>query len=303
MAKRSLLLGFDAFGTLFRIKQPIERQYGDVARHQFGLLKASTDDELRTAFRAAFKAQSRAHPNYGRTSGMGATVWWTQVIHKSFQPLLRPDETIPADLAPQLLARFASREGYAMDPALPSLLRALKEQQSFYDRIVVGVITNSDDRVPDILSSFGLRVSPLRFGGTTPPSSTDSYDIDFHCMSYDVGAEKPDPFIFRAAESLLPVVVGAQGETELNLDNWDKVYVGDEAQKDVSGAQAAGWHPVLLAEKDADALNGLLRLEDCRPQPFGQLFGSQSDNVVVGVDSVASFVQWMLGTGVLRGRA
>lgn len=320
MAKRNLLLCFDAFGTLFRIKQPIERQYGDVARLQFGLAKDVTDTQLKTAFRAAFKQQSRAHPNYGRwTNGMGATTWWTQVIEETFRPFV-PE--VPSGLAPLLLERFASGDGYTMDERLPKLLRSLKEKctlNGVYARVVVGVITNSDDRVPGILSSFGLRVRPLRYGVTgatdTTSSSPLAYDIDFLCMSYDVGVEKPDPAIFRAAEEMLPKVGGEDVETSLDLADWEKVYVGDEAPKDVAGAHAAGWHAVWVGEggpetttttmttttttttKDGDKKQLILRKlddDDHPSQPLGQLFGQPSDAVVVRVDSAASFVEWLL---------
>ncbi|KAL1895454.1 hypothetical protein Sste5346_005260 [Sporothrix stenoceras] len=295
--KRNLLLCFDAFGTLFRIKQPIERQYGDVARRQFGLATDVSDSQLRTAFRTAFKQQSRAHPNYGRwTSGMGATAWWTQVIEETFRPFV---ETVPPGLAPQLLERFASSEGYTMDERLPRLMRSLKERQSAYGRIVVGVITNSDDRVPGILSSFGLRVSPLRYGKeTTVSPSPSTYDIDFHCMSYDAGVEKPDPAIFRAAEELLPRVGGVDADADADAGpaHWDKVYVGDEAPRDVTGAHAAGWNAVLVeCEPAGENGNFVVRtLGDLPPQPLGRLFGAPSDAVVVGVDSAASFVEWLL---------
>lgn len=309
MAKRNLLLCFDAFGTLFRIKQPIERQYGDVAREQFGLLQDVSNSKLKTAFRTAFKAQSRAHPNYGRwTTGMGAAKWWTEVIEGTFKPFV-PDGRIPGELAPTLLARFASKEGYAMDPRLPQLLGELKKTQGkTYDHIVVGVITNSDDRVPDIVSSFGLRVSPLRYGTSNTSASSASsspYDVDFHCMSYDVGVEKPDPAIFRAAESLLPAVLGNNDTSaDVDLTAWDKVYVGDEAAKDVAGAHAAGWNAALIQDdeaastsittKDGEKQFAIQRLADCPPQPLTNLFGPPSDAVVVGVDSAASFVEWLL---------
>lgn len=46
---RNLLICFDAFGTLFTPKAPIEQQYGDVAR---GLgLAGFSDGELKRAFR------------------------------------------------------------------------------------------------------------------------------------------------------------------------------------------------------------------------------------------------------------
>lgn len=77
IGQRNLLLCFDAFGTLFRPKQPIPVQYAAVARQHgldgFGL------DQLAASFGAAFKQASHEHPNYGRASGMGAERWWTNV--------------------------------------------------------------------------------------------------------------------------------------------------------------------------------------------------------------------------------
>ncbi len=72
-----MLLCFDAFGTLFSPKQPIVQQYGDVAR-QCGL-GGFSDEQLQASFRAAFKSEAKAHPNYGKASGMGAVKWWTNV--------------------------------------------------------------------------------------------------------------------------------------------------------------------------------------------------------------------------------
>lgn len=92
------------------------------------------------------------------------------------------------DLAPRLLHRFSSAEGYTADPDVSSLLETLKSPlaRATFESIVVGVITNSDDRVPDILSSFGLRVSPLRYGTPvelTAVQDNSRHDIDFPCLT------------------------------------------------------------------------------------------------------------------------
>jgi len=84
MTKRNLLICFDAFGTLFKPKRPVEEQYAAVA-HKFGLGLNSDGTtqfdsaDVRASFRKAFKDSAREFPNYGRAVGMGATVWWTQV--------------------------------------------------------------------------------------------------------------------------------------------------------------------------------------------------------------------------------
>lgn len=73
----NLLLCFDAFGTLFRPAPSAPQQYTDVAR-ACGLSRFS-DADVKRSFGAAIKRQSRENPNYGRTTNLGATRWWTNV--------------------------------------------------------------------------------------------------------------------------------------------------------------------------------------------------------------------------------
>ncbi|KAK3937438.1 putative haloacid dehalogenase protein [Diplogelasinospora grovesii] len=301
MPRRNLLLCFDAFGTLFKPRRPIAVQYREIAR-ECGL-DGFSDEQLQHAFRAAFKSEAKTHPNYGRASGMGAEKWWTNVITKTFQPLLA-GQSLPTDLAPKLLHRFSSDKGYSFAPELPEVLKSLKQPQhqhprKRFDKIVVGVITNSDDRVPGILSSFGLNVSPLRFGshGTTPVNGLkDQYDIDFHCMSYDVGFEKPDTRIFVAAESMLKRVISAQRDDEVvgghnDLSSWIEVYVGDEYDKDVVGALGAGWNAVLLNDGGADQGLSIRELENSPTKSLDDVFSGTS---TLSVKSIRSLGDWLL---------
>lgn len=136
-----------------------------------------------------------------------------------------------------------------------------------FDKLVVGVVTNSDDRIPSILASLGLAVSQLRYGteSNLEQIKNQTYDIDFHCMSYDVGVEKPDKRIFNAAELMLARVISARNnkslkEAEAEAESWQKVYVGDDYSKDVVGSANAGWNPVLLDPKDECASIADLRL-------------------------------------------
>ncbi|OAA67827.1 HAD-like domain protein [Niveomyces insectorum RCEF 264] len=323
MAKRNLLLCFDAFGTLFHIKRPIEQQYGAVAR-QYGL-SGFSDDQLRDSFRLAFRAESKSHPNYGKQNGMGATRWWSNVIHGTFKPFLPSTATeLPPGLVPHLLRQFASSEGYSAAPRLGAVLSTLRQQpgarpNSVYDRVVIGVITNSDDRVPGVLSALGLHVSPLRFSekmghgcdANVAITGTDSYDIDFHCMSYDVGFEKPDTRIFQAAEGLLMHVLSGnkcldgsiEKKDEANTciaESWDKMYVGDDYNKDVVGAQYAGWYPVFLAGIDKqkqDDPTSIQRLDTLRPQSLASLYKQYP---IVQIHSLDVLVDWLTGHCVER---
>lgn len=116
-----------------------------------------------------------------------------------------------------------------------------------WNKTVVGIITNSDDRVPGILESFGLKIGPRRIGTPDQRSVQASLeeDISFVVLSYDVGVEKPDRRIFDAALGMLQETLAGNDEG-LTLDQFEKLYVGDEVEKDYEGAQAAGWNTVLL---------------------------------------------------------
>lgn len=116
--------------------------------------------------------------------------------------------------------------------------------------------------MPSILTSLGLRVGSLRHGSTIEATNLKDgsggeadHDIDFTIMSYDVGAEKPDPVIFDAATGLLRRMLCAERgcssttkpeDVDVTLDDWGLVYIGDEAGKDAKGAVAAGWEAVIV---------------------------------------------------------
>ena len=85
------------------------------------------------------------------------------------------------------------------------------------------------------------------------------YDIDFTVLSYDVGAEKPEGRIFAAAEEMLAATLNdslsSSSDTPPPVSSFEKIYVGDDLQKDVFGAQDAGWSSVLL-QRNADTQDG-----------------------------------------------
>lgn len=223
----------------------------------------------------------------------------TQVIHKTFEPFLNNGQSLPSGLAPALLHRFSSQEGYHMDSQLVLAIESLKQSNPNrrFNEIVVGVITNSDNRVPDVLSSFGLDVSAFRYGKEVNAEHDLSrdFDIDFHCMSYDVGYEKPDRQIFDAADSMLAKILAAKinnsvVSNQLDSDTWTKMYVGDEYEKDVVGSQQAGWKPVLLT--DDQSLPGMGSIESCRDNEIDEAFANHS---ALRVRTVQELVMWLVG--------
>lgn len=165
------------------------------------------------------------------------------------------------------MARFSTAEGYKLfEDVLPFFqkIRELRQSASnsrgLFSTLEVGVITNSDDRVPSVLSDLGLHVGHRRYGNSTGAldlEGSSHVDINVVVMSYDVGFEKPDRRIFDTARQL-----NSKGQT---FEPYECLHVGDHVQQDFLGAQAAGWNSLLLsrdqfAEEDNHRVKNLLSL-------------------------------------------
>lgn len=158
---------------------------------------------------------------------------------------------------PELLTRFSSSEGYVLYPDILPFFQALRrrrQRSSNSSEILLGILTNSDDRVPSILTSLGLRVGPWRYGteeGRLHATSETYHDIDFVALSYDIGFEKPHCGLFDAAREMASTSEGHITRC---------VHVGDDLEKDYRGAEAAGWTGLLLDRDNRYALDSANRI-------------------------------------------
>ncbi|KAL1984691.1 hypothetical protein VTN96DRAFT_8817 [Rasamsonia emersonii] len=276
---RLLVLTFDAFSTLFHPRRPVPELYTSVA-HSFGLPPSVvTPTKLQSAFKEAFKAQSKRYPNYGREEVLrgrygGPREWWSDVIQASFAKVLGEDNgkvaKLPDGMVESLLDLFASQKGYALYEDVAPLFRKLSEfkRSAVFDRVITGVISNSDDRVPAVLKSLGLKVGDVRAdqgrSSMELPGfeerkkitgeaelSQDNNDIDMIITSYEAGEEKPHRLIFDVARQQAKAFVTTHDLTlpsDIQGDRarWFCIHVGDDYDKDYKGAVNAGWDSFLL---------------------------------------------------------
>ncbi|KAK2759874.1 hypothetical protein FQN54_002608 [Arachnomyces sp. PD_36] len=292
-----LLLTLDAYETLFHPRLPIATQYSQTARSlgAFNPLPTHlhpTENDVKTAFKAAFKQEARLRPNYGRSKPDfkgGPRQWWSNVIQGSFERAVlgvneegsrdvgerkrQALESLPSELVPRLVQRFWSREGYQLyddvEPFFRELdvwksrnMQGVKAEDNGFDQIIVGVVSNSDDRVPDILTSLGLKVGRTRAegvkgNGPVPDaaiSSKPGNDIDFVITSYEAGEEKPHRQIFDVAKTRGKACKQTAGDQETSQnESWTYVHVGDDEAKDYRGAIAAGWDSFYLPRNSQDS--------------------------------------------------
>lgn len=182
------------------------------------------------------------------------------MINNTFKQWLEPGQDVPQPLVDELLRRFSTKEGYDIFPDVLPFFQMLRTTSSTNDaktwpwnKTIVGIITNSDDRVPGILESFGLKVGPRRIG-TPDEREADAAledDINFVVLSYDVGVEKPQREIFDAAYRSFQETLVSRGD-ESDVQDWDKLYIGDSLEHDVVGANQAGWKALRLDRQEQD---------------------------------------------------
>ncbi|KAJ5918209.1 hypothetical protein N7454_010584 [Penicillium verhagenii] len=313
---RTLLLTLDAFDTLFHPRQPIPEQYATTA-HEFGLSRtAITPQKLKAAFKTTFREQAARHPNYGRADVLrgrygGPKQWWEEVIRGSFTRALlsegtsgsrnsarsaqattaipsinpNPDLDLPIGMVEALVDRFAGAEGYTLYEDVEPFFARLQQLKMNtgrtnrrFDRVLVGVVSNSDDRVPSVLRALGLRVGDLRAdqdlssmelpgfeqrGGKIRLGGSDvsgrgaqpEADLDLVITSYEAGEEKPHRLIFDVAERQARLLASSSVGTQISSSpgDWVCVHVGDDYEKDYLGALDAGWQSYLLCRGDEEA--------------------------------------------------
>lgn len=200
---------FDAAGTLFTVNGSVGDIYARLAR-EHGKDVAVTDLEL--GFRRYFAtAPPMAFP--GASPEEISTLekqWWKTLVQDVFAPLgafPRFDAYFDA-----LFAFFAQAEAWRLYPETFSTLETLKSRG-----LIVGVISNFDSRLFDILDGFGI----ARF-------------FDPIVISTRAGAAKPEREIF--VQALARVGVKAR----------EALHIGDSYDADIVGAQQAGLTPVLV---------------------------------------------------------
>lgn len=122
-----------------------------------------------------------------------------------------------------LIRRFGTREFWVVSPFAKELLEVLKSQS-----IYVGVISNFDTRLHNIISATGL-----------------SHHFDFVLASHECRISKPDPKIFQ-----LGFAFGKMLDSTLSVDKI--LHVGDNKELDCIGALRVGWNAALILDSQSE---------------------------------------------------
>ena len=217
-------ISLDVTGTILVHRYPIFETYAAAARWA-QLPNPPTPDELKPAFKTAYKANLLARPCFGAAEGLSARAWWAGTVRSALDECGRGDYTDDefARFFRRVYQHYGSPEGYERLPDAAPFLRWAGDERG----LLLGVTTNT----------------PTRTMETVLPMVGFHEHFNWFTCCQDVGAEKPDRAIFdRAfdeARFWLP-----------DLERAQVLHVGDSLEADFCGARAAGFQALLLDRSD-----------------------------------------------------
>jgi len=210
---------FDAVGTLFRLTRTVGDHYAYVGR-EIGLdLDAPALDR---AFHAAWQQmpQRAAIDGPREDDDRG---WWRELVDLVLDQVVPSLSELDRDNFFEVAyEHFAEAGVWELYPEVPEVLKELQP------RFQLTVMSNFDGRLRFVLRHLGIS----RFFANI-------------FISSELGADKPDPEIFRRAVKLL------------NLHARQVLHVGDDSQRDWAAATAAGLH-VFQLKRPKNSLRDLL---------------------------------------------
>jgi putative hydrolase of the HAD superfamily len=193
---------FDAVGTLFHLNGTVGHHYASVA-NEVGL--TLDPRELDDAFYSAWKKMPRraaiAGPRENDDKG-----WWRELVDIVLDQVAPSLSEFDRDNFFEIAyEHFAEAGVWELCPEVPGVLEQLQP------RFQLAVISNFDGRLRFILEHLGI-----------------SKFFAHIFVSSEIGADKPDPEIFRRALKLI------------DLKSNEVLHVGDDPQRDWEAASAAG---------------------------------------------------------------
>src|SRR5213593_120827 len=211
---------FDAVGTLFYLTKTVGDHYALVGR-EVGL------DLDPQALERAFHAAWRQMPQRAAIDGPRENDdkgWWRDLVNRVLDQLAPTLSEFDRDNFFEVAyGHFAEAGVWELYPEVPGVLEKLQP------RFLLAVISNFDGRLRLILQHLGI-----------------SKFFSHIFISSEIGADKPDPEIYRRAARLM------------NLKPNEILHVGDDPERDWNAAGAAGLS-VFRVDRQKNSLQDSLR--------------------------------------------
>ena len=212
---------FDAAGTLFYLKKTVGDHYAYVGREVGLELDAQ---KLESSFHTAWQQMPR-RPAIDGPRKNDDKDWWRELVSRVFDQVAPSLSKLDRDNFFEVAyEHFAEAGVWELYPEVPEVLAQLRS------RFQLAVISNFDGRLRLILQNLGI-----------------SKYFDHVFISSELGADKPDPEIFRRAVKVM------------HLNANEVLHVGDDPERDWKAAKEAGLL-VFQLDRPRNSLRDVLKL-------------------------------------------
>lgn len=218
---RLRLILFDAAGTLFHLPEGVGHHYALVGKRVgLHLDERALDGAFAQVWNEMPARAATGEPREDDDKG-----WWRELVDRVFAQVAPATHELDRDNFFEVAyEHFAEAGVWELYPEVVDVLAELQPHCR------LGVISNFDGRLRMILEQLGI-------------SKFFSYVV----ISSEVGADKPDPFIYQRALELAGVAPN------------ESLHVGDDPVKDWQGAATAGLR-VFKLQRPTMSLRDVLRL-------------------------------------------
>ena len=226
-------ISFDVTGTLVATREPVIKSYHD-ALVWSKLFPNSNDlptqDDMKHAFKTAFKERNIESPCFGGVEGISGRDWWCKTVERV---LYHSGKTLGEDFTTndfdryfrRVYQHFGSPNGYMVLDDAAELLQTLSEQQDDDDGLLLGITSNT----------------PTRHMESVLPMLDNLHDnFKWFTCSQDVKYEKPSKEIFQHAYDQAKFWIGP------DLQKNEILHIGDSLACDYCGAKSFGFQALLL---------------------------------------------------------
>jgi putative hydrolase of the HAD superfamily len=221
---------FDAVGTLFHLNGTVGHHYALVGNEVGLTLDAN---QLDNAFYSAWeKMPRRAAIDVPRENDDKG--WWRELVGLVLDQVAPSLSELDCDNFFEIAyEHFAECDVWKLYPEVPAVLEQLQR------RFQLGVVSNFDGRLRFILQHLGI-----------------SKFFAHIFISSEIGADKPDPEIFRRARKIS------------DLKQNEVLHVGDDPKRDWEAASDAGLS-IFRLDRPKNSLRDLLNWvgRDSNPEP------------------------------------
>ena len=265
-------ISFDVTGTLLATKEPVVKSYHDAAIWA-KLPNPPTQDELKKAFKIAFKERSIESPCFGGVEGISGREWWQTTIRRVLLHCKDGDEDFYTEEEFQRYFRrvyqhFGSPAGYMVLEDAQSLLDSIHASAD-QSNLLLGITSNT----------------PTRHMESVLPMLDSFHDnFSWFTCSQQVGHEKPSKEIFQDAYDQAKFWLD---DPDLTKDSI--LHIGDSYTCDYCGAKAFGFQALLLDRSDHPSVTAYQDWLEA-PEYEGKSLEDVEQNTIVSLEQVADLL-------------